>query len=208
MLFISILTQLLNPFSLHCTAIVWMFRFEFHFSYHKRTINQSDAFDISDWPIRYVWYTRLTNQMRAKPVRDSGDGSGNLNLDNILLRSNLYVLILYTLSIITSHILFGLGASLSLVNYARWLAPRSNDVIIEKVYWDTLPVELFRRQFELAVVFPSNNVGHSSSLIHNTSLSSLLAGRYSMDTHRLRVVRPEYVRNNVYSLFYIKYRAL
>jgi hypothetical protein len=57
--------------------------------------------------------------MRAKPVRDSGDGSGNLNLDNILLRSNLYVLILYTLSIITSHILFGLGASLSLVNYAR-----------------------------------------------------------------------------------------
>jgi hypothetical protein len=28
----------------------------------------------------------------------------------------------YTLSIITSHILFGLGASLSLVDYARWLA--------------------------------------------------------------------------------------
>ena len=28
----------------------------------------------------------------------------------------------YTLSIITSHILFGHGGSLSLVNYARWLA--------------------------------------------------------------------------------------
>jgi hypothetical protein len=28
----------------------------------------------------------------------------------------------YTLSIITSHILFGPGASLSLINYARWLA--------------------------------------------------------------------------------------
>ena len=46
-----------------------------------------------------------------------------------------------TLPIITSHILFGLGASLSLVNtQGDWLtideseATRPNDVIIERVY--------------------------------------------------------------------------
>jgi hypothetical protein len=34
-------------------------------------------------------------------------------------KESVNVLNKYTLSIITSHILFGLGASLSLVNYAR-----------------------------------------------------------------------------------------
>ena len=49
--------------------------------------------------------------------------------------------VLDTLSIITSHILFGLGASLSLVNMqGDWLtihqseAPRPNDVLIERLY--------------------------------------------------------------------------
>jgi hypothetical protein len=65
-----------------------------------------------------IWFQRVAFLRHTKMNGWKCNGTRSIKWEfllNIIMNQ-------YTLSIITSQTLFGLGASLSLVNYARWLA--------------------------------------------------------------------------------------